>query len=121
MKFGDITRANASLRMQVNDLEKNASVVGKAFGAVGSGIGRAASVPVRLAGRAAWGGAKAVNRFAWNSAQRLSGGNKLLGGVFYTGGLLGTGAVAKKSIQQARQYRQGFDPRVQAMQSGGMQ
>jgi hypothetical protein len=87
MKFYELT----AIHQRLNQLTKVAGVMGMA--------GKAITAPVAMAGKGLWGASK---RAGGPFAPLLFGGT-----------VLGGAAIAGKSISQAKNYSQGFNPQLQ--------
>ncbi len=87
MKFSELTQA----RQRLNSMAKSAGVLGLAAKAV--------TTPVMAAGKG-----------LWNASKRQGGA---LAPLVFGGTILGGAALAQKSIGQAQNYAQGFNPQLQ--------
>lgn len=87
MKFSDLTRA----RQQLNSFVKEAGILGLA--------GKALTAPVKTVGHSLW------------NASKKQGGP--FAPLLFGGAVLGGGAIAKKSVGQAKNYGVGFNPQFQ--------
>ena len=115
MRFGNITVNQRALRERASGIRKQAGLISKALTPV--------TAPLKAMGKGIIGGTwNATKRSAgWNS--RLAGGSssgrlmgKVLAPVMYGAGVVGTGAAAVHGINKYKQYKQGFDPRLQQAQ-----
>lgn len=101
MNFRDLTQAQAHLRKEALNKE---ALIGKI---VGTGL--------KTLGKGALGAGKAANKWAWKGSGRISGGNKVMQGLTYAGGLTGAALSVPHAIGKARKYQRGFDPRIQRL------
>lgn len=89
MKFSELT--DARHRLSTMTKEKEAGIMGM--------VGKALTAPVGMAGKG-----------LWNASKKVGGP---FAPLLFGGTILGGAAVAGKSIQQAKNYNQGFNPQLQ--------
>lgn len=103
MRFGTITTNQRALRERASGIDKNAGLIRKALTPV--------TAPLKAIGKGIMSG-------TWDATKRTSGGGlgKVLAPVMYGAGVMGTGAAAVHGFNKYKQYKQGFDPRLQQIQ-----
>ena len=104
MNFKTLTANRRALRERVSGMSKTAGWISKAI-----------TYPIRKPAKAL---GKGFLKGTWAATKRTSGPGigKALAPLMYGAGLVGTGAMAVHGYNKYKQYKQGFDPRLQQLQ-----